>query len=159
MNERGHVENAVLLSVGIAVILEGELALPTVEALLAVGVPVTLGALFPDIDTSFGTHRKTFHNLATLGAFVAFPVVFGNLHYVWIGVATHYVLDMLGNIRGMALFYPYPEEYDIPVGVAVSSKWSDAVTLAVTAFELAVIAAVVHYDLHQPVLEAVAPYL
>jgi len=66
---------------------------------------------------------------------------------------------MLGNVRGMALFYPYSKEYDIPVGVAVSSKWSDAVTLAVTAFELTVILAVVHYDLHQPVLEAVAPYV
>jgi hypothetical protein len=148
-----------LLSIGLGYILEPSGTEATFVTILEVGLPVTLGALFPDIDTSFGTHRKTFHNLATLGAFVAFPIVFGNLHYVWIGVATHYVLDMLGNVRGMALFYPYSKEYDIPVGVAVSSKWSDAVTLAVTAFELTVILAVVHYDLHQPVLEAVAPYV
>lgn len=159
MNERGHVVNAVLLSIGIAVILESRLAVPTVKTLLVVGIPVTLGALFPDIDTSFGTHRKTFHNLATLTAFVAFPLVFGNLHYVWIGVATHYVLDMLGNIRGMALFYPYPEEYDVPVGVSVSSRWSDVVTLGVTAFELAAIVAVLHTGAHEPVLELIAPYV
>ena len=159
MNERGHVVNAVLLSIGIAVILEGRLVVPTAKALLAVGIPVTLGALFPDIDTSFGTHRKTFHNFATLGAFVAFPLVFGTLHWVWVGVATHYVLDLLGNVRGMALFYPYPKEYDVPVGVTNSSKWSDVVTLAVTGFEVAVIAVVFHFDLHQPVLEAIAPYV
>ena len=159
MNEREHVLNAVLLSVGIAVILRGELAFPPTKALLAVGVPVTLGALFPDIDTAFGTHRKTFHNLATFGAFLAFPVVFGNLHYVWIGVATHYVLDLLGNVRGMALFYPWPEEYDVPVGVNVDSPWADAVTLAVTGFELAVIWAVYHTGAYQPVLDAVAPYV
>ncbi len=159
MNERGHVINAVLLSVGIAVILEGRLAVPPWQALLAVGVPVTLGALFPDIDTSFGTHRKTFHNLATLGAFVAFPVVFYNLQFVWIGVATHYVLDMLGNVRGMALFYPWSREFDVPVGVSVSSRWAGPVTLAVTAFELAVVAAVVHTEAYAPVLEAVAPFV
>lgn len=159
MNKRGHIVNAVLLSIGIAVILEGQLVVPTGTALLAVGVPVTLGALFPDIDTSFGTHRKTFHNVLTLGGFVLFPLVFGNLHYVWIGVATHYVLDLLGNIRGMALLYPYPEEYDVPVGVAVSSRWSDAVTLAVTGVELAAIAVVLHTGAHEPVLEALAPYV
>lgn len=159
MNERGHVANAVLLSIGIAVLLEGRLAVPTLTAIAAVGMPITLGALFPDIDTSFGTHRKTFHNIATLGAFVAFPLVLGNLHYVWLGVATHYVLDLLGTVRGMALLYPYPEEYDVPVGVAVSSWWSDAVTLAVTGVELAIIALVLHTGAHEPVLNAVAPYV
>ena len=159
VNERGHVVNAVLLSVGIAVIFDGRLAVPTLTAIATVGVPVTLGALFPDIDTSFGTHRKTFHNLATLGAFVAFPVLFDNLHYVWIGVATHYALDMLGNIRGMALFYPYSKEYDIPVGVNINSPWADAVTLAVTGFELAVIYAAYETGAYEPVLELVARYV
>lgn len=159
VNKRGHVANAVLLSIGVAVLLEGRLTVPTPTAVAAVGMPITLGALFPDIDTSFGTHRKTFHNVATLGAFVAFPLVFGNLHYVWIGVATHYVLDLLGNIRGMALLYPYPEEYDIPVGVAVASRWSDAVTLAVTGVELTAIALVLHTGAHEPVLDVIATYL
>ena len=139
MNKRGHVVNAVLLSVGLAVLLEGPATLPTAEALLAVGIPVTLGALFPDIDTAFGTHRQTFHNLLTLGVFAAFPLVFSNLQYVWIGVATHYVLDLCGNVRGMALFYPWPEEYDVPIGVNVDSPWADVVTLAVTGVELVVI--------------------
>ena len=159
MNKRGHVINAVLLSVGVAAILEGLLVRPTLATLVAVGIPVTLGALFPDIDTCFGSHRKTFHNVATLGVFLAFPLLFGNLHYVWIGVATHYVLDLLGNVRGMALLYPYPEEYDIPVGVSVSSRWSDVVTLAVTGLELAVFAAVYYTGAYQPVLDAVTAYV
>lgn len=159
MNERGHVANAVLLGVGITVIMQGELALPSIKALFAITVPVMLGALFPDIDTSFGTHRKTFHNLAVLGAFAAFPIVFGNLHYVWIGVATHYALDILGSRRGIALFYPFPEEYGVPFGVPVSSKWADAVTLAVTAFELAVIAVVVRTEAYQPVLDVIGPFI
>ena len=138
MNKRGHVVNAVLLSVGLAAMLSGSAGALTLWTILVVGVPVTLGALFPDVDTAFGTHRKTFHNLLTLGGFVAFPVVFGNLQYVWIGVLTHYVLDLAGNDRGMALFYPWPEEFDVPVGVRVDSRWADVVTLAVTGFELVV---------------------
>ena len=153
MNERGHVENAVLLSVGLAAMIEGGVVVPTLATLVAIGVPVTLGALFPDIDTSFGTHRQTFHNLPTLALFLAFPIYLDNLHFVWIGVATHYVLDMLGNIRGMALFYPWPVEYDVPVGVAVDSYWADAVTLAVTAVELVAIYLVIRFDVHVAVVE------
>jgi hypothetical protein len=138
MRERGHVVNAVLLSLGLGILLEPSLSPATGVAVLTVGVPVVLGALFPDIDTSFGTHRKTFHNLATLGVFLAFPAVVGNLAYVWLGVLTHYTLDLLGNVRGMALFWPLPGYYDVPVGVNVDSPWADAVTLAVTAVELAV---------------------
>ena len=155
MNKRGHVVNAVLLSVGLAVLLEGSRTLPTLETVLVVGVPVTLGALFPDVDTAFGTHRKTLHNLPTLGVFAAFPVLFGNLQYVWLGVLTHYVLDLCGNVRGMALFYPWPEEYDVPVGVNVDSPWADVVTLAVTGAELAVVWAVLETGVHVPVLDAV----
>jgi len=82
-----------------------------------------LGALFPDVDTAFGKHRKTLHNLPILIGFVAFPFVFGNLEYVWIGVLTHYVLDIAGSKRGIALFYPlWKEEFGLPIGVAVSSK-------------------------------------
>ncbi len=148
MNERGHVVNAVCLGVGIGVLLEPSMTLATLESVAYVGVPVMLGALLPDVDTSFGTHRKHGHNLLVLGAFLAFPVVFGNLAWVWVGVLTHYVLDLLGNVRGMALFYPYPKFYDVPVGVNVDSRWADVVTLAVTGFELAVAAALIT-GLHQ----------
>lgn len=153
MNERDHVLNALGLSIGIAAILHGNAPAPI--NFLAIGVPVILGALFPDIDTSFGTHRKTFHNVATLGAFLVFPVVFHNLHFVWIGVLTHYILDLLGNVRGMAIFYPIPTEYDIPVGVTVSSPWAGVVTVAVTAFELALAWVVVRTELHGVLLEVV----
>lgn len=143
MNKRGHVVNAVLLGVGTGVLLEPSGSIATVQSAVTVAVPVVLGALFPDIDTTFGTHRKTFHNVWVLALFVAFPYFTGNLSYVWLGVATHYALDLLGNVKGMAVLYPYPEMYDIPVGVPVTSKWADVVTLLVTAFELAVVAAVI----------------
>lgn len=138
MNKRDHVLNAVLLAIGMSLILAPEMDATTARTIAMVGVPVLLGAMVPDIDTSIGSHRKTLHNFLTLGVFAAFPFVFGNLHFVWIGVATHYVLDLLGNVRGMALFYPWPEEYDVPVGVTVDSKWADVVTLAVTAFEIGI---------------------
>ena len=141
MNKREHVVNAVLLGVGLGVALSPE---PTVRAtadsVLRVAVPVVLGALVPDLDTAFGRHRKTFHNLLVLGLFVGYPLRYGNLHWVWVGVLTHYVLDLLGGTRGIALFYPLPEEYDVPVGVPVSSRWAMFVTLAVTGFELWILA-------------------
>ncbi len=143
MNEKGHAVNAVSLSLGVGVILEPSLSMDTLEAIVRVTPPIVLGALFPDLDTTFGTHRKTFHNVWVLAIAVAFPFVFGNLHYVWIGIATHYVLDMLGNVTGMGVIYPLPGFYDVPVGVDVDSRWADVVTLAVTAFELALLGAVV----------------
>lgn len=143
MNKEDHVLNAVLLGVGIAVLLDPTPPPGTLENVFRVGVPVALGALFPDIDTAFGVHRKTFHNLPVLAGFVAFPLLFGNLYFVWIGVATHYVLDLLGTKGGMALLYPYPRLYDVPVGVTVDSRKATVVTLAVTAVELAAVALVV----------------
>jgi hypothetical protein len=143
MNEKGHAVNAVLLSVGVGVILEPDLSLLTLEAVAMVTPPIVLGALFPDLDTTFGTHRKTFHNVWVLAIAVAFPHVFGNLRFVWIGIGTHYVLDLLGNVKGMAVFHPLPGFYDLPVGVDVTSRWADVVTLAVTAFELALLGALV----------------
>lgn len=147
--------NAVLLSIGLSAILH-----PTVDPALFVtmvelGVPIMAGALLPDVDTSFGIHRRTLHNLPTLGIVLAFPLVFGNLHFVWIGVLTHYVLDLLGNVKGMALFYPWPEFYDIPVGVPVDSRWADVVTILVTAIELSLIAVVVHVLMPTPFVEVV----
>ena len=142
MNKRGHVLNAVLLSIGLGYVLEPSGDVPTFVAVAELSVPVVLGALFPDVDTAFGRHRKTLHNLPVLAVFVAYPFLFGNLHYVWIGVATHYVLDLLGSKRGIALFYPLETEYSLPVGVPVSSKWADLVTVIVTGLELAVLATV-----------------
>lgn len=151
MNKEGHVLNAVLLSVGLGYVIHPAGDVPTFEMIAEVSVPVVLGALFPDVDTAFGKHRKTLHNLPVLAIVYAFPVYFGNLHYVWIGVATHYVLDLVGSKRGIALFYPYSKEYNLPVGVPVSSEWATAVTVAVTGFELAIIAAIVHLDLPVPI--------
>ncbi|WP_396610460.1 metal-dependent hydrolase [Haloferax sp. S1W] len=155
MNKKGHVLNAILLALGLGVILtvdprSFEL---TTDSLLLLGkkigqlsLPVVLGALFPDVDTAFGKHRKTLHNLPVLIAFLAFPVVFGNLQFVWIGVATHYVLDMVGSKRGIALFYPLsPQEYDLPTGVATSSKYADTVTVVITVAELGALAGIHYY--------------
>jgi len=145
MNKEGHVLNAALLGIGLGVVLEPSGTAETLRTVVAVTVPVTLGALFPDVDTAFGKHRKTLHNLPVLGLFGAFPFVFGNLSYVWIGVLTHYVLDYLGSRRGIALFYPLSaQEYGFPAGVTTSSRFANAVTLLVTTVELAVAAVVVH---------------
>lgn len=145
MDKEGHVLNAILLGIGLGIILEPSGTMETVEAVIAVTIPVTLGALFPDVDTAFGKHRKTLHNLPVLAVFLAFPVVIGNLQYVWIGILTHYVLDYLGSRRGIALFYPLSSsEYGFPSGVTTSSKYANAVTIVVTIVELAVAAAIVY---------------
>lgn len=145
MNKREHVMNAVLLAVGLGVILEPSLTISTGRRIAEIFVPVVLGALFPDIDTAFGDHRKTFHNLITLGVFLAYPFFLNNLHFVWIGIITHYVLDLLGTTRGIALLYPWKEEFDIPVGVTTGSRWAPVVTVVVTGLELAVLAIVRYY--------------
>ncbi|WP_137283636.1 metal-dependent hydrolase [Halorussus salinisoli] len=147
MNKEGHVLNAVLLSIGLGYVFHPSGDVPTFRAIAEISVPVVLGALFPDVDTAFGKHRKTLHNLPVLAIFYAYPVYFANLHFVWIGVATHYVLDLLGSKRGIALFYPYSKEYNLPVGVPVSSKWATVVTVAVSGVEVALVAAVVHLEL------------
>ena len=149
MNKEGHVLNAVVLGIGLGFLLEPAGTVETVRTIVAVTVPLSLGALFPDVDTAFGKHRKTLHNLPVLALFVAFPVVFSNLQYVWIGVLTHYVLDYFGSRRGIALFYPLSStEYGFPSGVTTSSKFANAVTLVITAVELAA-AAVIIYVLPQ----------
>ncbi|MFD1511977.1 metal-dependent hydrolase [Halomarina rubra] len=145
MNKEGHVINGLLLGVGLGFVLEPGGDVETLTTVVAVTVPVVLGALFPDVDTAFGRHRKTLHNLLVLGLFVAFPVVFDNLHWVWVGVLTHYVLDVVGSKRGIALFYPLSTEYGFPTGVATSSRYANLVTLVVTAVELLVAAAIVRY--------------
>ena len=145
MNKEGHVLNAVLLGVGLGFVLEPSGTVDTLRTVVAVTVPVTLGALFPDVDTAFGKHRKTLHNIPVLAVFVAFPLVFENLAYVWVGVLTHFVLDVLGSTRGIAPFYPlWSEEFGFPSGVTTSSKFANVVTLVVTGVELAVAYAIVH---------------
>lgn len=145
MRERGHVFNAVVLGVGIGVLLEPALSITGLYSVVAVSVPVILGALLPDVDTSFGDHRIHGHNLLLLGSVLAFPIVVGNLAWVWLGVLTHYVLDLLGNVRGMALLYPMSRRfYDVPVGVPVDSRWADVVTVVVTTIELGVAAWAIH---------------
>ena len=167
MNKDGHVLNGALLAVGLGLILSvdptsgpivgGQSGEITADAVLTLGsdvagsiaalsLPVILGALFPDVDTAFGRHRKTLHNLPVLGIFLVFPYFFGNLQFVWIGVATHYLLDMVGSKRGIALFYPLSTtEYDLPTGVATSSKWAIRVTVLVTVLELVLLALVHNY--------------
>ncbi|WP_114577794.1 metal-dependent hydrolase [Saliphagus sp. LR7] len=146
MNKRGHVLNAALLSVGLGFLVEPAGSVETYVTVLEVGVPVVLGALFPDVDTAFGRHRKTLHNLPVLVGFLAFPVVFGNLEFVWIGIFTHYVLDAAGSKRGIALFYPlWDREFGLPMGVSVGTRGAGVVTVVVTALELAVAAVVLHW--------------
>ncbi|QCC48538.1 metal-dependent hydrolase [Halobellus limi] len=167
MNKDGHVLNGALLAIGLGVILSidptagpivggqgGGVTIDGVAALAgevarsvaALSLPVILGALFPDVDTAFGRHRKTLHNLPVLGIFLAFPYLFGNLQFVWIGVGTHYLLDVVGSKRGIALWYPLSStEYGFPTGVATSSKWATRVTVVVTAMELFVLFLVHNY--------------
>jgi hypothetical protein len=149
MNKEGHVLNAALLSVGLGIVLvwpttlSAATALETVETVVQLSVPIVLGALFPDVDTAFGKHRKTLHNVFVLGVVAAYPVFFGNLQYVWIGVATHYLLDVVGSRRGIAFLYPLTsQEWGLPSGVTTSSTYANPVTVVVTVLELAVLGAV-----------------
>jgi len=139
------VLNAVLLGIGLGYVLHPAGDLATLRTVAAVTVPVTLGALFPDVDTAFGTHRKTLHNLPVLGIFLVFPVYFDNLAWVWLGVLTHYVLDVFGSTRGIALFYPlWDREFGAPAGVTTTSAYANAVTLVVTGLELGAAFLLVH---------------
>ena len=157
MNKEGHVLNAALLGIGLGFVLEPSGTVETLRTVVAVTIPVTLGALFPDVDTAFGKHRKTLHNLPVLALFVAFPLVFENLSYVWIGILTHYVLDYLGSRRGIALFYPLSgQEYGFPSGVTTSSRFANVVTVVVTAVELAAAIAIVYVLPTYVDIEAVA---
>lgn len=152
MNKKDHVLNGVLLGIGVGILLEPAGDEQTLLSVIAVSVPVTLGALFPDIDTAFGRHRKTLHNLPLLAGFVAFPYAFGNLQYVWIGILTHYVLDLIGSKRGLALLYPWDREFSLPFGVTTSSDYATLVTVLITLLELAVAAAIV-FELPQEAFE------
>lgn len=145
MNKKGHVLNAILLAIGVGYVLEPAGDVSTFVAIAQVFMPLVLGALFPDVDTAFGKHRKTLHNLPVLAVFLAYPYFFSNLNFVWAGILTHYVLDIIGSRRGIALFYPFwSEEFGFPMGVTTSSKFAEVVTVAITLVELAVFAAMVY---------------
>ena len=145
MDKKGHVLNALLLAIGVGYVLEPSGDVSTFVAIAEVSLPLVLGALFPDVDTAFGKHRKTLHNLPILGIALAYPIFFENLSFVWAGILSHYVLDMLGSRRGIALFYPlWSEEFGSPTGVTTTSKYADLVTIVVTLVEVAVFAAFVH---------------
>ena len=149
MNKRGHVLNAALLSIGLGYVLEPSGDVVTFVTIAEVSVPIILGALFPDVDTAFGRHRKTLHNLPVLAIIVAYPLYFANLQWVWLGVVTHYALDYFGSRRGIALFYPlWDEEFGSPSGVTTSSDRAGLVTVVITVFEVAV-AVVLLYVLPQ----------
>ncbi|SEH39365.1 LexA-binding, inner membrane-associated putative hydrolase [Halopenitus malekzadehii] len=146
MNKRGHVLNALLLAVGVGFVLEPAVDRNTAIKIAQVTVPIVLGALFPDVDTAFGKHRKTLHSLTVLGIVAAYPIVFNNLQYVWVGVLTHYILDLIGSRRGIALFHPLSSsEYSLPFGVTTSSDYADLVTVVITALEIAAFWAVHTY--------------
>jgi hypothetical protein len=148
MNKKGHLLNGILLAIGLAYIrhplgdqaLQADL-LTLLTDMVRLLPPVVLGALLPDIDTAFGKHRKTLHNLPLLAGFIAYPHYFGNMEFVWIGIATHYILDVLGSKRGIALFYPLSSnETGFPIGVKTTSKYATVMTFAITGFELALFA-------------------
>lgn len=146
MNKRGHVLNAALLAIGLGVLVRPAAEIETVVTIAEIFVPIVLGALFPDVDTAFGKHRKTLHNLPVLLIVLAYPIYFGNLQWVWIGVLSHYLLDVLGSKRGIALFYPlWSREFGFPFGVSVRSRWASLVMVLVTGSELALAAAIVEW--------------
>jgi len=110
-----------------------------------VSMPLVLGALFPDVDTAFGKHRKTLHCLPVLGVFLAYPYFFGNLDFVWAGILSHYLLDVFGSKRGIALFYPFwKAEFGSPTGVTTTSAYAEVVTVIITLFEVGLFALFVH---------------
>ena len=150
MNKREHVLNAVLLTFGIAFVFHPSMEPWPAETIVIYGVPILLGTLLPDVDAVIGTHRKSFHNVWFLAFAVGYPLAFDNLHFVWIGVLTHYVLDLLGNVGGMALLYPYPKLYRVPFGVSGASRWADVVTVVVTGIEIWAIYVIVQYALPLP---------
>jgi len=140
VNQKEHVLNAVLLAVGVGAVLQPSYDRAMTVQIGVVFVPILLGTLLPDVDAHFGRHRKALHNLFVVGVVVAYPVYVANLEWVWVGVITHYVLDVLGTQRGIALFYPlWSREFGVPVGVHTASPWADVVTIAVTALEVGVL--------------------
>jgi hypothetical protein len=72
VNKREHILNGILLGIGLGYILEPAGDLSTFVTIVVVTPPLVLGAMFPDVDTAFGEHRKTLHNLPVLLFFYPF---------------------------------------------------------------------------------------
>ncbi|MFB6110977.1 MAG: metal-dependent hydrolase [Halobacteriaceae archaeon] len=146
MNQREHILNAALLAIGLGYVLEPAGDVATLEQIATVFIPIVLGALFPDVDAHYGRHRKAMHNLFVLAIFVAYPLYLANLYWVWLGVVTHLVLDIVGTTRGIALFYPlWSREFGAPTGVTTSSRWAPLVTVIITGMEVAALALAIQY--------------
>jgi len=148
MNKREHILNGILLGIGLGYILEPAGDLSTFVMMTKVTPPVVLGAMFPDIDTEFGKHRKTLHNLPVILFFYGYALAFGELSWVWMGILSHYVLDIAGSTRGISWFYPlWSEEFGLPAGVPTSSQWAQWITVFITVGELATVFAIVFFNL------------
>ena len=160
MNRGPHVLNAIVLGVGMSIVVDAAVFEELVAASLtgasigppmwaamtaavAVTVPVVLGAMVPDIDATVGQHRKSLHNAFVLLGFVWFPAAYGNLQYVWIGVAAHLLLDLLGTDRGIALAYPFIErEIRSPLRWPARGGMALVATGVITLIELWVLAVI-----------------
>jgi membrane-bound metal-dependent hydrolase YbcI (DUF457 family) len=137
VNKREHILNGILLGIGLGYILEPAGDLSTFVTIVAVTPPLVLGAMFPDVDTAFGEHRKTLHNLPVLLFFYVYALQFDNLSWVWLGIISHYFLDIAGSTRGISWLYPfYDEEVGLPIGVPTSSHWAQWITALITVAEL-----------------------
>jgi Predicted membrane-bound metal-dependent hydrolase (DUF457). len=160
MNRGPHVLNAIALGVAVSIAVDtsayeqllaaivtgasiGPPMWTAVTAAVAVTVPVVLGAMVPDIDATVGQHRKTLHNGFVLLGFVWFPIAYGNLQYVWIGVAAHLLLDLFGTDRGIALAYPFVErEVRSPLRWPARGGMALVATGVITLIELWVLAVI-----------------
>ena len=148
MNKREHILNGILLGIGLGYVLEPSGDLSTFVTMVEVTPAVVLGAMLPDIDTAFGKHRKTLHNLPVIVFFYAYALGFDNLSWVWLGIVSHYVLDIAGSTRGIAWLYPLSsEEFGLPVGVPTSSSLAQWITVLITVGELAAVFAIVYFNL------------
>ncbi|GGL63374.1 metal-dependent hydrolase [Halocalculus aciditolerans] len=146
MNKKDHILNGVLLAVGLGIVLHPAGDLKALTTIVEVFVPVVLGTMLPDIDTEFGRHRKTLHNVFVIAALYGYVVYFGNLEWVWVGALSHFLLDMVGSKRGLALFYPlWDREFAFPFGVKTSSGYATIATVVITVLELAALAAALYW--------------
>ncbi|MDR9411040.1 MAG: metal-dependent hydrolase [Haloquadratum sp.] len=160
MNRGPHILNALALGTAVSVAVDpavygalvdalvsgasvGPPVWAAMTALVGVTIPVVLGAMVPDIDAAVGQHRKTLHNGFVLVGFIWFPVAFGNLQYVWVGVLAHLVLDLLGSDRGIAIAYPLlVREVRSPLRWPAQGAMALVVTAAITLVEVWVLAVV-----------------
>lgn len=146
MNKKDHILNGILLAVGLGIVLHPSGDFQAIVTIVEVFVPVVLGTMLPDIDTEFGKHRKTLHNVFVIAALYGYVVYFGNLEWVWVGALSHFLLDMVGSKRGLALFYPlWGTEFAFPFGVKTSSRMATIATVIITVLELVALAAVLYW--------------